>query len=157
MPVGAENQPDFTAPLSTLNNLTAAITAGGHGLSQAQVDSITNAIAGTTAPRMATFAVTLGMHASGDLIGYSLSVGFKRYQNAVAAMPDVFDHTSGKTMHFTEAIKSRTNEMGWGEAQGDIITNNGANGNPRNVLTEYVQFKIQDTVSGQKYVCRKKS
>ena len=71
LPVGAGNQPDFTALLNTLNNLTAAITAGGHGLSQAQVDSITNAIAGTTAPRMDTFAVTTGMNASGDLIDYS--------------------------------------------------------------------------------------
>ena len=68
MTFGSENHPDFTALHNTLNNLTASITAGSLGLSQAQVDSITNAIAGTMAPRMATFSVTSETHAAGDLI-----------------------------------------------------------------------------------------
>ena len=83
--------PDQTCLLAELKRMANIIKAGGLGITQPQIDSITLAIHGTTKP-VAVFASTPGQQQANDIIDYGTATGCELYEKATVALKHAFDY-----------------------------------------------------------------
>lgn len=116
----------------------------GTGITQAQVDTLADAIQAPRTQATPVFALTPGQAKPDDVIDYSTTVGFKRYQAATEPLKHLFDHKLGRTVSLALDLSKRAMESGWTKGTGDIITIPDSAGNDKNLIKHYGQLSLED-------------
>jgi hypothetical protein len=91
-----------------------------------------------------TYALSPARTNADQFIDYTTADGKKLFKAATEPLSIKFDVEGKNVNMFNELLLTRANMAGWDSGQGDILTIPDANGNDRNLITEYGRLTMEE-------------